>query len=180
MFLTFLISKGGGNLMNAIEIAVKMETDAIKFYKEAADKTSHPVGRKMFLVIVEDEKRHLEFLSKILKGLDIHLYDVSPMENIKTVFESMKSDMMARITTTKDEMEAFKIAIEMEKKGIEFYESLLNDSKTEKENNLFKRLIEEEQQHFNIFSNTYSYLQDTGNWFLWEERGIVDGGTPYA
>ncbi|MCX7913710.1 MAG: ferritin family protein [Thermodesulfovibrionales bacterium] len=166
--------------MHAIEIAVRMETDAIKFYTEAAGKTSHPVGRKMFLVIAEDEKRHLEILSKILKGLDIHLSDVSPMENLKTIFESMKPEMMERITTTKDEMEAFKIAMEMEKKGIEFYESLLKNVKTDKETALFKRLIEEEQQHFSIFSNTYSFLQDTGNWFLWEERGIVDGGTPYA
>jgi len=32
--------------MNAIKIAVKMETDAIKFYKEAAEKTSYSVGKK--------------------------------------------------------------------------------------------------------------------------------------
>lgn len=166
--------------MNAIEIAVKMETDAIEFYTEAANKIAHPVGRKMFFVIAEDEKRHLDILSKILKGLDIQLSDVSPIQNIKTIFESMRSDMMVRITTTNDEMEAFKIAIEMEKRGVEFYKSLLKESTTEKETNLFKKLIEEEQQHYNIFSNTLSFLQDTGNWFLWEERGIVDGGTAYA
>jgi rubrerythrin len=37
--------------MNAVEIAIKMETDAIKFYREAAEKTKHPVGKKMFLSI---------------------------------------------------------------------------------------------------------------------------------
>lgn len=166
--------------MNSIEIAVKMETDAIKFYTEAAEKTSHPVGRKMFLAIVEDEKRHLEILSKILKGLDIHMSDVSPLENVKTIFESMKNSLMDRISTTNDEMDAFKIAINMEKEGIEFYKNLLKDSKTEKETKMFEKLIAEEQQHHDIFSNTYAYLADTGNWFLWEERGIVDGGTPYA
>ncbi len=166
--------------MNSIEIAVKMETEAIKFYTEAADKTSHPVGRKMFLTIAEDEKRHLNILSKILKGLDIHMSDVSPMENVKTIFESMKNSLIDRISTTNDEMEAFKIAIQMEKEGIEFYKNLLKDSKTEKETKMFEKLIAEEQQHHDIFANTYAYLSDTGNWFLWEERGIVDGGTPYA
>ena len=44
--------------MNAVEIAIKMETDAIKFYKEAAARTNHPVGKKMFESITEDEKQH--------------------------------------------------------------------------------------------------------------------------
>ena len=35
--------------MNAMKIAIKTETDAIAFYKEAALKTTHPIGRKMFL-----------------------------------------------------------------------------------------------------------------------------------
>ncbi|MBI5409601.1 MAG: hypothetical protein HZA14_09580 [Nitrospirae bacterium] len=42
--------------MNAIEIALKMETDAIKFYGDASEKTENAVGKKMFLTIREDEK----------------------------------------------------------------------------------------------------------------------------
>ncbi|MDH3258787.1 MAG: rubrerythrin, partial [Deltaproteobacteria bacterium] len=34
--------------MNAFEIAKKMETDAIRFYAEAAQKTQYPAGKKMF------------------------------------------------------------------------------------------------------------------------------------
>lgn len=166
--------------MNSIEIAVRMETDAIKFYTEAANKTLNPVGKKMFLAIAEDEKRHLDILSKILKGLDIHMSDVSPMQNVKTVFESMKNSMMKKVAATDNEMEAFKIAIQMEKEGIEFYKNLLTGSKTDKETALFKQLIAEEQQHYSIFENTYSYLADTGSWFMWQERGIIDGGTPFA
>ena len=71
--------------MNAIEIAIKMEKDAISFYSEAAEKTSSPVGKKMFMTITEDEKRHLKMLSQIFKGVDITIEDVSPMKNIKTV-----------------------------------------------------------------------------------------------
>ncbi|MFA5354928.1 MAG: ferritin family protein, partial [Thermodesulfovibrionales bacterium] len=40
-------------------MAIKMETDAIGFYREAAEKVLHPVGKKMFLSVAEDEKRHL-------------------------------------------------------------------------------------------------------------------------
>ena len=161
--------------MNAIEISIKMEKDAISFYSEAAEKTSNPVGKKMFLTITEDEKRHLEMLSQIFKGLDITIEDVSPMKNIKTVFESMKDEMMQKVEATTDELEAFKIAMQMEKEGMEFYEKAVSEVTSEKEKKLFERLAREEQQHYNIFANTHNFLSDTGNWFMWEEHSIVEG-----
>lgn len=166
--------------MNAVEIAIKMETDAIKFYKEAAEKCNHAVGKKMFLSIVEDEKRHLDMLSHVFKGLDIKIKDVNPMKNIKSVFEQMKDEMMQRVEATTDELEAFKIAMQMENEGVKFYKKAASDATTEKERSLFERLVYEEEQHYNIFANTYFFMKDSGNWFMWEEHTIVDGGTPWA
>jgi len=161
--------------MNAIEIARKMETDAIKFYTEAAQKTKYPAGKQMFQTIIADEKRHLEIVNQLLKGLDVHVEDVHPVENIKTVFEEMKDKMMEKVKATTDELEAFKIAMEMEKEGLEFYKKLSSESETEKEKTLYEKLVREEQQHYDIFANTYNFLNDTGNWFMWEEHSIVEG-----
>jgi rubrerythrin len=161
--------------MNAIEVAKKMETDAIKFYSEAAKKTSYPAGRKMFETIVEDEKRHLEIVKKLIEASEVTMEDVSPIDRIKTVFEEMKDEMMEKVVATADELEAFKIAMKMEKEGLAFYTKLADEAGTEKEKNLFKKLIGEEQQHYNIFANTYDFLNDTGNWFMWEDHSIVEG-----
>ncbi len=166
--------------MNAIEISIKMETDAIKFYRETSEKMVHPVGRKMFLSIMEDEKRHLDMLSRIFKDLDIHIKEVSPMKNVKSIFEELKHDMMERVEATKDELEAFKIAMHMEKEGIEFYKKAEADASTEKERMLFNMLVHEEDQHYNIFANSYFFMSDTGSWYMWEEHSIVDGGTPWS
>ncbi len=161
--------------MDALEVAMKMETDAIAFYTEAARKTKYPAGKKMFQTITEDERRHLEMISQFVKGMNITHKDVSPMKNVKTVFESLKDEMMKKVEVTVDEMEAFKIAMQMEKEGMAFYERTLTQAKTDKEKALLRRLIQEEQQHYEIFANTQQYLADTGNWFMWEERGIVEG-----
>jgi rubrerythrin len=166
--------------MNALEIAMKMETDSIKFYTEAAEKTKYPAGKKMFQTITEDEKRHLEMIAQIIKGLNIAVKDVSPMKRVKTIFETMKNEMMKKVAATSDELEAFKIAMQMEQEGEAFYKKSLAAAKTEKEKALFTRLIEEERQHYQIFSNTYFFLSNTGSWFMWEEHSIVDGGTPWA
>jgi rubrerythrin len=161
--------------MNALEVARKMETDAIKFYTEAAGKSNYEAGKKMFLSITEDEKRHLIMISDLIKGMNITIQDVSPMDKVKTVFESLKDSMMKKVAASKDELDAFKIAMEMEKEGQKFYQQSLAAAKTDKEKALFTRLIEEERQHYEIFANTYSHLSDTGNWFLWEERGVIEG-----
>ncbi|MBF0559490.1 MAG: ferritin family protein [Nitrospirae bacterium] len=166
--------------MNAIEMSIKMETDAINFYKEAADRTSHPVGKKMFLSIIEDEKRHVKMLDDLFRGLDLTLEEVGPMTNMKTVFEELRDEMMRRITATTDELEVLRIAMNMEKEGTEFYRKALKEARADKEKKLFEKLVLEEEQHFAIFENTYSFLSDTGNWFMWDEHSIVDGGTPWA
>jgi len=161
--------------MDALELAMKMEKDAIAFYTEAARKTKSPAGKKMFQTITEDEKQHLEMVSQIIKGLNITHKDTSPMKNVKTVFASMKDEMMKKVEATADELEAFKIAMNMEKEGLDFYRKTLAGSKKEKERALLELLIQEEQQHYDIFANTYQFLSNTGNWFMWEERGIVEG-----
>ncbi|WP_297211564.1 MULTISPECIES: ferritin-like domain-containing protein [Thermodesulfovibrio] len=162
--------------MKSIELALKMETDAVKFYKEAADKVSHPVGKKMFLTIVEDEKNHIKMIDEVLKGLELTIREANPIKTVKTVFEELKDKMMERIQAQTDDLESFRIAMEMEKEGIEFYKKILNEVNTEKEKKLFERLIFEEEQHHKIFAETYNFLKDTGNWFMWKEFSIVEGG----
>jgi len=162
--------------MDVLEMALKTETDAIAFYTEAARKTSYPVGKKMFQAIIEDEKRHLEMIRQVVIGLHVTHTDVSPMKNVKTVFEAMKKDLMKKVEATVDDLEALRMAMQMEKEGKAVYDKALSHVKSDKEKALLVRLIQEEEEHYTIFSNTLQFLEDTGNWFMWEERGIVEGG----
>jgi len=161
--------------MNPVEIAVNMEKDAIDFYTEAAGKVSSPAGKKMFDMIVQDEKKHLEIVEGILKGLNIEAKASNPGEETRTVFMDMKDAVMDELEATTDELEAFKVAMKMEKEGIEFYKNLLKDTKDDKVKTLFEKLIYEETRHYDIFENTYTFLNDTGNWFMWDEHSIVEG-----
>ncbi len=158
----------------AVERAMKMETDAMKFYKEAAQKTSHPFGRKMFESLVRDEARHLRLLQEILKGLDIDPH-VQCIGDVRTVFSDLKDQMMQRISASTDEKEAIRIALEMETEGFKYYKEVAEKADDPKEKKLFEILTKEEERHYQILNNTYSFLEDTGNWFMWEELSIVEG-----
>lgn len=161
--------------MKSVELALKMETDAVSFYKEASEKVSHPVGKKMFSIIAEDEKNHIKMIEDVTKGVELTIKEANPIKVIKTVFEEMKDEMMERVKAISDDLDAFKIAMDMEKEGIAFYKKIVNEVTTEKERKLFERLIFEEEQHYKIFSETYNFLKDTGNWFMWKEFSIVEG-----
>ncbi|NOZ26168.1 MAG: ferritin family protein [Nitrospirae bacterium] len=166
--------------MNAVQTAIKMEEDAIRFYSEASERTKHPFGKKMFQSFSLDEKRHLEMLTDILKGLDIEIREGRPEETVKSIFETLKSEMMERVEATTDEINALKVALDMERNGYEYYKETAAGTSDEREKALFLRLAKEEEKHYNILQNTYAFLTDTGNWFMWEEHAIVDGGTPWA
>ncbi len=169
-----------GEAMKAVEVAMKTETDAIEFYGQAARKTSHPVGKKMFLSIIDDEKRHLEVLKCIFEGMDIDFFrEESPIKKISTVFEENRESMLERVTATADDTQALEMAMKMEKESVDFYEKAASAA-TGREKAVYERLIKEEEQHYRIFSNTHQFLTDTGNWFMWEEHSAVDGGTPWA
>jgi rubrerythrin len=163
------------SLSRAVETAVKMETDALKFYSDAKDRVSHPLGKKIFDGFVSDEARHLRMLKDILNDLEINTKDVHLGEDIKTIFTELKDGMMKRVTATTDEIEAVKIALDFEKEGYDFYEKAAREAEDEKEKRLFEVLTAEERKHYEILDNTYTFLKDTGEWFMWKEHGILEG-----
>lgn len=162
-------------LTEAVEVAIRMETDAMKFYREASQKASHPAAKRMFEGFIKDEARHLRMLEDILKGLEIDPH-VQGLRDVRTIFSDLKDQMMQRITATTDEKEAIKIALEMEKRGYEYYKDALQKAEDPKEKKLFDVLVQEEEKHYQILQNTYDFLEDTGNWFMWDELSIVEGG----
>lgn len=162
-------------LREIVETAIKMETDSIAFYQEAAEKSGHPFGREMFKGFVKDEKRHLVILRAMLKGSDFDAEFVRPKDSIRTVFSSLKDQMMEKVKAVASELDALKIALKFEKEGYDFYLRAAQQAAEQREKELLQRLAAEENDHYALLNETYSFLENTGNWFMYEERGILEG-----
>lgn len=161
--------------MNAIEMAIKMEQDAVDFYTKCAGKTNNPVGKKMFLSIVEDEKYHIACAIKVTQGQEFKPAETTPLQDMKMIFEQNKEAMLQQVSSTTDELEALKMAMKMEEETIKFYQKAAAQAAEPAEKAFFECLIKDEEEHFAIFQNTYSFLSDSGNWFMWDEHSIVEG-----
>ena len=88
---------------------------------------------------------------------------------------TLQDQMRESTACSLDEMEVFKIAMDMEKECVDFYNKHAAEATDEKEKALFEKLAQEEEEHYRVFSNTHSYLDDTGNWFMWDDHSIVEG-----
>jgi len=142
------------------------------FYQQAAEKTVNPIGRRVFLSVMEDEKRLLEDFRGIPKERHLGTRGTASTRVIKGFLKKIKA--------TTDDVEALKIAMDMEKESIGLYEKLSKKVRTLKEKALLKSLLNEEQQRYAEFSDTCLFLSDSRSWFMWDEHSIMDGGTPWA
>ena len=142
------------------------------FYQQAAEKTVNPIGRRVFLSVMDDEKRLLEDFRGIPKERHLGTRGTASTRVIKGFLKKIKA--------TTDDVEALKIAMDMEKESIGLYEKLSKKVRTLKEKALLKSLLNEEQQRYAEFSDTCLFLSDSRSWFMWDEHSIMDGGTPWA
>ena len=167
-------------ISQVVKRAIKMETDGIEFYRKAGGKTSHPFGKEMFLSFMKEEQRHLNVLKEILADLDFsgveEYFRQAPREKIKTIFSRLKDEMRQRIAANPDELEVLRIGMKMEEESVSFYGDALKKSTDPRAKALLERLILEERDHHRILENTYSLLENSGEWFLWDERALLNGG----
>lgn len=162
--------------MKSVEIAIRMERDAVDFYRKCAEKTNSPVGKKMFLSIAEDEQYHIACATNVLKGMGFEPSKTTPKQDMKSIYEQNKDIAMQKIDATTDDVDALKIAMKMEKEGAEFYLKAAAEAAAPNEKALFECLARDEEEHFAIFQNTCSLLNDSSNWFMWQEHVIYEGG----
>ncbi|HUS59653.1 MAG TPA: ferritin family protein [Planctomycetota bacterium] len=169
---------------NAADVAIKMEQDSIAFYGEAALKSSNTLGRLMFESLVNDELRHLECLRSLIRSVlaDDSADSLFPprghsfKSTVSTAFSKARSEIDARVPADASDLKAISIAIDLEKEGYRFYARAASNAASEQARSVYAALQLEEQEHLTFLQNTYDYLENSGDWFLWEEQGLLDGG----
>jgi len=160
-------------------MAIQMEMDGIKFYSDLAAKTLHPMGKAMFKSFVEDEKLHAKRLRALLSNQDetIQAKDksaVSPRERLVTIFRTMGEELKKKVNVNTNDIEAVKLAMGIEEKGIKFYEQAAKETRDKKDSETYRFLAGEEKTHFSILKNTLEYLENNELWEAESEGRIYD------
>jgi rubrerythrin len=167
-------------LSDALKLAMEFEKEGLDYYRLAQDKCKHPLGKRMFESLAGDEINHMKRIKDIFDSLvskgewpsDLPM----PRTQIKTVFKEAMTTIDKDIKLDENDLDAIDWALQLEKKGYEFYHDIGQKSTKQEEKEFFNILAQEESVHIDILQKTREYLQHPWDFYLEEEHSIFEGG----
>jgi len=164
-----------------VDLALKTENDGSAFYRQATGRVSHKLARAAFEILAKEEMRHvalIEALSTRLTGKGEPVAVESPTKSvlakgIKTIYESA---MEEKGGADLGAAEAYKKAIELEKRISALYFEYGRESESDEARRLFNVLYREEQDHLTLLEDMLNYLTKPDQWFIDKDYVLLDGG----
>ena len=168
--------------IQALELALTNERREAEFYLKHAERTTDPLGKKMFQTLAADEEEHYQRIQvlhqKLQAGgkwpetLPLTVKGTQVRDVLKTVVEAVAQSPETRT----DDMEAVKIAIAFEAKGEAHYKKLGQGAGDPVEKEFYGMLESIEREHRLSLEETYEYFKDPEGWFQRMEKTGLDGG----
>ena len=162
--------------------AIKFEEDGRNLYLECIKKTEHTWGKSLFQSFADDELKHIERLRETFDKLTVsEKYTEGPLpmaseKQWKNIFEKAKSKIDTVVKASSNDIDALKLAIDFEERGMKYYKKLSEESNNPLEKKFYQILAQEENRHFIILKNSCELLTDPASWFERTEKIGLDGG----
>ena len=149
------------NLLDAIRIAKENERIAWDAYANAAKRI--PATRELFEQLSEFEKFHYERLTVLEKSLEEE-GDFIDYEGKEFILPPISEVKFAEEPGQQSLMQIISEAIKLEIKAENAYADLAAQLTDPRGHKMFIRLSEEEHNHYNILTEAYWSLNQTGVW----------------
>ncbi|NLY10722.1 MAG: ferritin family protein [Firmicutes bacterium] len=150
--------------------AIKFEKHGSIMYLEFAEQTANPLVRRLFYQLALEEIQHIQVIEDKTEGIGEISVDVSHVEqNIKDAFSRLTKD---GVKSDADNVEGLEKAMQLEREGIQLYEGLRDNAKTEAEKKFFQFLVDQEAKHLAALQNVYHYLTNNSDWFHGSETEV--------
>uniref|UniRef100_C6E4H7 Rubrerythrin n=1 Tax=Geobacter sp. (strain M21) TaxID=443144 RepID=C6E4H7_GEOSM len=150
------MSDAGNSVLDALMLGMEMEKDTFDFYVKAAQKTFNPEGKRIFRWLAESEETHYLKLAEIYKSLDAGggwvFYAASTIE-------LEPSDGEPGVGFETDDIEALRLAREIEEKGIDYFEDLLEKTTDPDGRRMVETLRREEEEHLRVITEKLHFLE---------------------
>lgn len=168
--------------IKALEVALNNESRERDFYLKHSARTTNPLGRLMFGTLASDEMEHYRRIQELHVRLEQEgkWPDTIPLTVKGTEIQSILRNELAAVDSMaaadRDDVEAIKIAVDFEAKGVSFYEKLKENAGEPLEKEFYSMLAAIEREHFLSLQEALEYFQDPGGWYRIKEKPHADGG----
>ena len=144
-----------GRIQEALEEAIRFEIDGRKFFLQAAEKAETYFTKSIFKVLAEEELSHIERVKEVHRRClssekEFFLPSGSPNQHLENIFQQAQRETDPEILTKSGELEAVRLALQLEIKGHEFYNRLAGEATSKSERAFYSQLAQEESVHFSV------------------------------
>lgn len=157
--------------MNVLEYAINMELDGEKYYRNQAEINKNNELYTVCLMLAEDEHNHGRILNDKLNEKVCELGETDILSRVKNIFQDI-NNIKSEIKQIPSQLDFYRIASEKEKQSIDLYVDFLAKATNDQEKRLFKYLIEQEKQHFEVLDELALLLSHAEEWVENAEFGI--------
>jgi rubrerythrin len=167
--------------IEVLQLAVRMEIDGKEFYLKASRKSSDKLGRDLFQRLAVEEDDHRKRFEEIYEALKRGQKwpDVEPPsekgKKLKSLFSEATKALGSQVKAAESELEAIRVALDMEKKSYDLYHSRSEESTLPVEKRFYQALAGEERGHHLALTDSLEYLSNPSGFFTTSEHWSLDG-----
>lgn len=158
--------------MRILNDAIELEERARAYYAEAAERLTHPSGKKILTLLANEEKRHAEILAKLKGGSHGALVDSSLLREVRGLVEGAVKEGKDAISSDGSLREILQKAMEIEQATKHFYEEKAASLDDDNAKDLFNKLATQEASHYLLVSSLAEYFDRPAEWVESAEFGL--------
>ncbi len=144
-------------MLDAIMRAIEMEKETFDFYTRAEHKTFNPDGKRIFRWLARTEEEHFLKLSELYNSLDQGERWV--FYGGSTIDLEPETEECRKVGYDTDNLTALEIAMEIEKKGLAYYEELAGKTADPDGRSMLETLKGEETEHLRVIQEKYDTVK---------------------
>jgi len=176
------MTEASGRGLTMLNVALQKEEKGRQFYQEAAAKCASEVGKEMFRSLMADEGVHIKRIKEIFTALqksggwnsEWRKHQVEN-EDLRSLIKERITKLGPKVNLEASDLDAVKIALEMEQGAINFYEDQFTKATDPLEKDFIVKMIGEERTHFAALGDVKMFLENPESWFAEKERSGLDG-----
>lgn len=149
--------------MEGLSFAINMEVEGEGYYRHQAQKNRGNALEHVFSALADEESRHAALLRDCEREQPFMGEDFS-----SNVFDGL-SDLKIDFKAQPEQIDAYKLALDMEKKSIELYERLQSEAGGKSE--LYEFIIGQEKEHYRVIGEIVKLLSRPESWVESAEFG---------
>lgn len=150
------MSEAGKTVLDALMRGMEIEKETFDFYTRAEQRTFNPEGKRVFRWLARSEEQHYLKLSELYKTLGQGGHWVF-YGGSTVALEPQGAEAGVGFET--DDLEALRLAMDVEKKGIAYFDELLTQTTDPDGRSIIESLRGEEEEHLRVISEKLRLLE---------------------